>query len=775
MKYIAAVSARRSIIATLSTLTFATAVIVFAAQFYTPTVRRATATGLATVTRSHSDDLPNYDIRTDAGALEKLAEYRQLQNRAASDVADIRDRFVRGEKALARQVPTLKIFYNSDIKIPEVIGTDVTKGRAFLTPASRRNRPEIIADFLRENRNLIGVSDHEISELKLFADYTNPDGKLSFVEFNQVINGVPVFRGEIKAAFTERGELGRVVNNLAPGLEDGNVPTDFGDAAAAVRFAAANINHELRPEETVVHKNASTGLKLVFGSGDWATTAEKMYFPTEPGVAVPAWRVLIWQPVNAFYVMVDAKNGTVLWRKNLTEDQAQPATYQVYVNPNAMMNVADSPAPLTPYISPNFSPADGAQGVLLNRTNVARIGNEAPYLFNTNGWINDGANTTDGNALESGIDRDGTNGVDPGSPATGNPARTFLSLWNPPPGNPAPGDSPLTPEAQRGAVIQQFYIMNWYHDELYRLGFTEPARNYQHENFGRGGAEGDRISAEGQDSSGTNNANFSSGADGTRGRMQMYLWTGPNPDRDGTGDADIMIHEVTHGTSNRLHGNNSGLTLNLSRAMGEGWSDFYAHCLLSEPSDSLNGIHSLSGYALFQAFGAVGNASYYYGIRRFPKAIMSSTGGPMNRPHNPLTFADIDQTQLNTSDGAFAAMSGPHISVTADQVHAAGEVWNSALWEVRGKLIARLGWAEGNRRVLQYVTDGMKLAPIGPTFLTERDAILAAALMTGDDVADIWAGFAIRGMGASASIQNPGSGGGNARVTEAFDLPNLAQ
>src|SRR5687768_14991913 len=154
---------------------------------------------------------------------------------------------------------------------------------------------------------------------------------------------------------------------------------------------------------------------------------------------------------------------------------------------------------------------------------------------------------------------------------------------------------------------------------------------------------------------------------------------------------------------------------------------------------------------------------------------MSSTGGPMNRPHNPLTFADIDQTQLNTSDGAFAAMSGPHISVTADQVHAAGEVWSSALWEVRGKLITRLGWAEGNRRVLQYVTDGMKLAPIGPTFLTERDAILAAALMTGDDVADIWAGFAIRGMGASASIQNPGSGGGNARVTEAFDLPNLAQ
>src|SRR4030095_2560694 len=176
--------------------------------------------------------------------------------------------------------------------------------------------------------------------------------------------------------------------------------------------------------------------------------------------------------------------------------------------------------------------------------------------------------------------------------------------------------------------------MNWYHDELYRLGFTELARNFQNDNFGRGGNALDRVSAEGQDSSGTNNANFSAGGDGTRGRMQIYIWTRPTPDRDGTSDADIMIHEVTHGTSNRLHGNNSGLSINMSRAMGEGWSDFYAPCRLAEPTDAINGLHALSGYALFQGFGVVGNASYYYGIRRFPKAIMASTGGPMNRPHN---------------------------------------------------------------------------------------------------------------------------------------------
>ena len=57
---------------------------------------------------------------------------------------------------------------------------------------------------------------------------------------------------------------------------------------------------------------------------------------------------MIWQPVNAYYVIVDAETGTMLWRKNITEDQTQTATYQIYPNANAMMDSADSPAPLTP-------------------------------------------------------------------------------------------------------------------------------------------------------------------------------------------------------------------------------------------------------------------------------------------------------------------------------------------------------------------------------------------------------------------------------------------
>jgi len=149
------------------------------------------------------------------------------------------------------------------------------------------------------------------------------------------------------------------------------------------------------------------------------------------------------------------------------------------------------------------------------------------------------------------------------------------------------------------------------------------------------------------------------------------------------------------------------------------------------------------------------------------------------RPHNPLTFADIDANQIDLTDGAFA----PHFvsSGSSDEVHFAGEIWCSALWEIRARMVSRLGWAVGNQKAMQLVMDGMKLAPISPTFVSERDAIIAAGVASGtpEDVADIWAGFATRGIGASASIQNVGGislgGTGTARVTEAFDLPNLYQ
>lgn len=74
------------------------------------------------------------------------------------------------------------------------------------------------------------------------------------------------------------------------------------------------------------------------------------------------------------------------------------------------------------------------------------------------------------------------------------------------------------------ATTNLFYLNNKVHDIFYRLGFTETARNFQGWNFGLGGNQNDYVQAESQDGGGTNNANFATPGDGSRPRMQMYLW-----------------------------------------------------------------------------------------------------------------------------------------------------------------------------------------------------------------------------------------------------------
>lgn len=765
---------RRSFL--LLVLTFAGVLAVFVLSKGGPSHAAASARSSS---GSERRSFPNYDIRTDKTAFDKLAGFRTAINRRASETADFRESMARAEKGLKESVPTLKVEYNNELGAPEVIAPGVLEGRAILERSSGGRRSDVLKDFLNRNSELVGARGSQISELKVAADYTNPDGNLSFVELKQEINGIPVFRGEVKAGFTRTGAMFRIVNNLAPGLEYTTLSTDFGDPRHAVAAAAKFIGADLAESNLALDRAASEKDKAIFGTGDSATTAEKMYFPTEAGVAIPAWRVLIWQPSDAYYVIVDAKSGTMLWRKNITEDQSQPATYSVYTNPNAMINVAQSPFPFSPGpIAPN-----GSQGIAIPRSTVSRIGNEAPYTFNQLGWIADGGTRTDGNAVQAGLDRDGTDGVDPNSEAVSS-TREFTFDYTPLDPNTNMGEAPVpaTGQAypgttfQQGTVTQLFYVSNWYHDETYRLGFTEAAGNFQNVNFTGEGLAGDRIRAEGQDSGNVNNANFSTPGDGTRPRLQMYIWNGPTPDIDGSLDASLVIHELTHGLSNRLHGDGSGLTNDMSRGMGEGWSDFYGLAMLSQPNDPLDGVYATSTYSTYRVGGSFLNNGYY-GIRRFPTAIKTAVGGPNGRPHNPLTFADVDSTQIDLSDGAFSA----RFIGNADQVHNIGEVWCSALWEIRARMISRLGWSEGNRRILQFVTDGMKLAPLSPTLVGERDAIIAAGLASGTpaDVADMWAGFRARGLGAGASVQNAGGtstgGTGTARVTESFAAPNLTQ
>ncbi|MEZ5429288.1 MAG: M36 family metallopeptidase [Pyrinomonadaceae bacterium] len=722
-----------------------------------------------------ADPPANYDIRLDQtkAARQVAADLASLAGKDQNTIEKNKKKLVRAADDLISKIPGLKIEYNPNGQTAEVISPESSGKSFFLTAPSNQKRPAILRDFLRQNRAVFGLDPNQIDDLKVTADYANPDGVLSFVHLEQRIGNIPVFAAEVKAGLNKNGRIIRIINNLAPDLSEAEADREFGRPEQAVRRAAGHIGIEVPAEQLKRVETKSDDLKTVFERDRFAdrTTAEKMYFPLDSGVIRPAWRVLLWLPHKAFYVIVDASDGTLFWRKSLTEYQTQPATYNFYDD--------DSPTPFTP--GPN-NPIDPFEPPLIMRTTRTLIGNESPYDFNSLGWITDGDNITDGNNAIAGIDRDGINGVDPDGTATGNPNRTFSYTYNPAPGNPPPGDEPLPGSSllppsqfQQGSVTNAFYWVNRFHDETYLAGFTEQAFNFQNDNFGRGGLGGDKISVEVQDSAGINNSNFSTPADGTPPRAQFFIFVDPDPnlpDRDGALDTQRMIHEFTHGLSNRLHGNATGLGSNMSRGMGEGASDFYALCLLSDPAEPIGGLYPTGSYSVFVSSTA-SLFNRYRGIRRFPTAIRSSVGGPNNRPHNPITFADIDQTQVDYSDGAFPAPTAPHLDTNAAGILNIGELWTVALWEVRAILIQQHGAVEGNRRALNYITNGMKLSPLDPTLLQSRDGIIAAAAASDPPDADaVRQAFAIRGMGFSASV-DACCGTTTTRVTEAFDLPNV--
>ncbi|MBV9240935.1 MAG: hypothetical protein JO314_02905, partial [Acidobacteria bacterium] len=405
----------------------------------------------------HDEGLENYDIRRDKTAGDKIANFRHRARRADETVAAVRDRQSYGVENLKRRVSALKVDYDEVMHTPEVIGPDVRDGKDFLTKSVAADHSVALKSFIKDNADVVGLDPSEVADLKTKADYADPNGRLSFVELEQNVNGIPVFGGTTKAGFTRNGELIRVVNNLAPGLAGSEISTDFGDAVAAATVAAANIGVDPNSLKLAVNGAASTDTKQVLGQGDLATTAEKMYFPTEPGVVVPAWRVMIWEGGHAYYVVVDAASNTILWRKDLTDDQSQSASYMVYTNPSSMINAPDSPFPLTP--GPT-DPSLGTQGSAASRSLITLVGNEAPYTFNQLGWITDGNNTTDGNNVQAGLDRKSPNNnaatdIDPDGMATGSPSRVFNFSFNP--GNPAngTGDNALPSGQSAGTCLAQ--------------------------------------------------------------------------------------------------------------------------------------------------------------------------------------------------------------------------------------------------------------------------------------------------------------------------------
>ena len=151
--------------------------------------------------------------------MEKLSS-RQKEKNASFKLA-MKD----AKERKARSGPGLEVTFSDLTNSPEVIEVR-GKGRKFLTPPSSQPRESIVRGFINDNADLFGMNPQQVARLRKSAEYTNPNGRLSWVRMEQRWNGMKVFRGEMVAAFTSGGEMARMVGELTAGPEEQELATD---------------------------------------------------------------------------------------------------------------------------------------------------------------------------------------------------------------------------------------------------------------------------------------------------------------------------------------------------------------------------------------------------------------------------------------------------------------------------------------------------------------------------------------------------------------------
>lgn len=696
------------------------------------------------VTRA-AEPLPYYDIRLDGDGLPQPFVMDALRTARANG----------GQASVdAARAELRKQFPEASIDPHEFFGTPhwIASSARWLTPPAKNpamTPRDIVRGFVVDHAALFEIDPGELDKAQATRDFQTAHNGITHLTFQQQTGGIDLYGCEVLANVTRLGELVNISSSMLPRpVGDFRIPQVTVSALEAIRAGAANIGIVMNSDPAPLGPPAGVTRRQTWKNtpdfrADEPMTSELIYFPLTRLDIRPAWSVLIPEHGigNTYEMMIDATNGQVLRRWNrLHFATTEPVTYRVYTS--------DSPAPM----SPGPATPNGFQAPFVPQTLVT-VEPADIAAISQNGWIPDGANETLGNNCDAHLDLDNNNVADLPRPA-GSPYRVFDVTHD-------PTQAPTTANNRAAAVIQLFYLTNNYHDKLHALGFNEPAKNFQTNNFGLGGTGNDAVQADAQDGSGTNNANFSTtGADGSTGRMQMYIWTAPNPDRDGDFDANIVYHELSHGLSIRL--SNGTVSGTQSGGMGEGWGDFFGLTLTAEPADDPHGTYATGGYSTHLLSGMVDN--YYFGIRRFPYST------DMNK--NPATYADIDNNQVSYPANVPSSPGvGSFISTTASQVHNVGSVWCNMLWEARTNLVEAHGFA-ANDIMMRLVVDGLKLQPTNPNFLQARTAILQADLANNAGVNRnrMWRAFAKRGIGPLATSP---SGSSSAGVVESFVLFNF--
>jgi len=613
---------------------------------------------------------------------------------------------------------------------------------AAFVPAPAQNDAAMVLGLIQDRLAKADLSSTDLQDVIIKDRYGSDASGLTHTYIRQRWQGIEVWNGDI--AVHQRAD-GTVVEAHLGAISRLPERVNATSPAISASAALASVLASNMPGTPVPPVAESTdGGRLVrfdaSGFSDEQPFAQLVFQPVEERLRL-AWNVNHYTPDGSHWwnVRIDAITGEELDRNDWVSSCAwdHPHGHHDCSHPEDALPMPAAPNDFNVYGLPVESPSHAPRS--LRNAPWALGGIASPYGWqDTNGAAGAEYTITRGNNVWAKEDIANDNETTIGFSPDGGATLDFdfpINLAN-------------APNTYQSALITNLYFWNnAVHDVLYGYGFNDASGNFQQNNYGRGGTGNDYVLADALDGGGTNNANFATPAEGTRPRMQMYVWTYTAPNRTSDLDNGVIAHEYGHGVSNRLVGGPANVNcLTNVEQMGEGWSDYLALMLTMKAGDTGPMPRGIGTYV-------VGQPTTGGGIRPAPYSTDFSVNG--------FTYASTNN----------AGIAVPH---------GMGFVWCTILWEMTWELIGIYGLDPdiyagngGNNRALRLVVEAMKLTPCNPGFVQGRDAILLADqnIYGGANNTALWAAFARRGLGSGAS---QGTVGSRTDQVESYSTPITA-
>ena len=404
--------------------------------------------------------------------------------------------------------------------------------------ATAQNAPATQAlSALKSRQASLGLAADDLADAAVTSQYTDSHNGITHVYLRQRVQGIEVYGAVADVHFGQAGKVASLHSSFRSNVKAQARPAAPGLSPEQAVAAAARALNMPAPRALALEKAGSGAEGMEFNNGGISLEnipVKLMYLPMPDGSLRLVWDVTL-APTNAEHywnARVDASTGALLDKTDYTVSDSFSMLNLSRPLTNASAVATPAPAPTTtnrPTATNSYnvwpitveSPSHGARQLVVNPADPFA----SPFGWHdTDGKAGAEYTITRGNNVHAYDDRNDANTYTAGTNVSPDGGANLEFDFPFDATKPVPALTNLN-----AAVVNLFYWNNLMHDVMLRKGFDEVSGNFQATNYTGQGKGGDYVQAEAQDKSTLatptlNNANFSTPGDGTRPRMQMYLW-----------------------------------------------------------------------------------------------------------------------------------------------------------------------------------------------------------------------------------------------------------